>query len=57
MSSFLEKKLPKPIKRRDAYRKKTELLFFILFGMNLKTQSFTAYEDWMRIKIFYIKRK
>ena len=34
-----------------------EMLFVTLSGMNLKTQSFDKYEDWMGIKFFYIKRK
>lgn len=59
VSSFLGIDIPQPMRKcgNVLFPEFQEMLFVTLSGMNLKTQSFDKYEDWMGIKFFYIKRK
>ena len=58
VETFLEIKLPEP-KRESGidFSECSDMLFIILSGMNLKTQKFQGYEEWMGLKFFFVKRK
>ena len=58
VESFLGIKLPEPMRKRNLkYSDYSDMLFITLSGMNLKTQKFQGYEEWMGLLFFFIKRK